>query len=186
LISHLNLNRFEKEEVPNDLNNQLHDLWAGLLNKLEADKLIETQNNCVIDSSKYAVVQEIREDLESSYDCQSSATNSYSLKPSDSSNKSRVNKFNAVLFKVGEAKSKENSLPSFNFESVSDPLTISFKGLNLFLKSNHQKLLTNVSGVVKHHKITALMGPSGAGTVINDLKYAATKVFTLLQVRQHY
>ena len=56
--------------------------------------------------------------------------------------------------------------PSFSFEMVSQPLTISFKGLNLLLKKNRQKLLTNVSGVVKHHEITALMGPSGAGKLI--------------------
>ena len=56
--------------------------------------------------------------------------------------------------------------PSFSFEMVSEPLTISFKGLNLLLKKNRQKILTNISGVVKHHEITALMGPSGAGKLI--------------------
>ena len=55
---------------------------------------------------------------------------------------------------------------TFSFEVVPEPLTISFKGLNLLLKKNCKKLLTNISCVVNHHEITALMGPSGAGELI--------------------
>ena len=51
----------------------------------------------------------------------------------------------------------------FKFTEVSDPLSISFRGLSLVLKSSRKKIITDVSGIIEHHKLTALMGPSGAG-----------------------
>jgi hypothetical protein len=51
----------------------------------------------------------------------------------------------------------------FKFTEVSDPLSISFRGLNLVLKSSRKKIITDVSVIIEHHKLTALMGPSGAG-----------------------
>jgi ABC-type multidrug transport system fused ATPase/permease subunit len=161
-----------------------HNLWAGLLQKMEADNLIESHNNHKPPNiTTHTVVQEIVEDLESNQvaDFQPSSTRSYvpisssssSYAPiprsarsdvliSNSSSNPRTDKETPTLFQAEESKTTDIS-PAFKFENVSEPLTISFKGLKLFLKANHQTLLTNVSGVVKHHKVTALMGPSGAG-----------------------
>lgn len=52
---------------------------------------------------------------------------------------------------------------AFQFEAVCEPMSISFKGLQLSLKSSRQKILSNISGAVRHHEMTALLGPSGAG-----------------------
>ena len=57
----------------------------------------------------------------------------------------------------------EEEEEEFKFTEVSDPLSISFRGLSLVLKSSRKKIITNVSGIIEHHKLTALMGPSGAG-----------------------
>ena len=51
----------------------------------------------------------------------------------------------------------------FKFRKIAQPINISFKGLSLYLKSNQQKILSNVSGSMEHSRITAVMGPSGAG-----------------------
>ena len=179
---------------------QHHDLWAGLLQKMEADNLIESHSYPKASSKTAHSV--IVEDLENnhvsgfqsssvrsyvpissattySYEPISSSTSSYdhiprSVRPdvpisSLSSNPQTVNE-TPVLFQAAAADEKEEkpteNVSSFKFENVAEPLTISFKGLKLFLKANQQMLLTNVSGVVKHHKVTALMGPSGAGRPI--------------------
>lgn len=66
---------------------------------------------------------------------------------------------------------------SFHFSTVTEPISISFRGLNLTLKSNQKKILHNVSGAVVHHRLTAVMGPSGAGK---------TTLLSLLRGIAHY
>ena len=57
----------------------------------------------------------------------------------------------------------EQQPSDFQFTEIVQPLNISFKGLSLYLKSNQQTILSNVSGSMEHSRITAVMGPSGAG-----------------------
>ena len=156
------LTRRSKDEMPED-GKQHHDLWTGLMQKMEGEHLVGSRSNTV-NAKSYAVVQEILEDLVSNQPDGGvqAATGAYAPKLSTACDPS-AGKNNLTLFQVEEEKKDANESTGFKFENVSEPLTISFKGLNLFLKANHQKLLTNVSGVVKHSKITALMGPSGAG-----------------------
>ena len=152
---------------------------------METDNLVERHKNHKPSIIKmHTIVQEIVEDLESNqvadfhpssirpYVPISSSNNSYTPVPrsaksdvpiSNSSPSLRADKETPTLFQAEEESKTTDISPSFKFENVSEPLTISFKGLKLFLKANHQTLLTNVSGVVNHHKVTALMGPSGAG-----------------------
>ena len=64
----------------------------------------------------------------------------------------------------GEVEGNTSEQPSdFKFRKIAQPINISFKGLSLYLKSNQQKILSNVSGSMEHSRITAVMGPSGAG-----------------------
>jgi hypothetical protein len=109
------------------------------------------------------LVEDLVHDLESNQlddDLQSSSSSLVSPVPIFTA---ETNTTKPTLNPAEETEDMDSGEP-FKFENISEPLTISFKGLNLFLKTNQQKLLTNISGVVKHHEITALMGPSGAGT----------------------
>ena len=124
--------------------------------------------NLIVDRRKRApkisdLVEYLVHDLESNQlddDLQSSSSSLVSPVPIFTA---ETNTTKPTLNPAEETEDMDSGEP-FKFENISEPLTISFKGLNLFLKTNQQKLLTNISGVVKHHEITALMGPSGAGT----------------------
>ena len=110
------------------------------------------------------LVEYLVHDLESNQlddDLQSSSSSLVSPVPIFTA---ETNTTKPTLNPAEETEDMDSGCEPFKFENISEPLTISFKGLNLFLKTNQQKLLTNISGVVKHHEITALMGPSGAGT----------------------
>lgn len=56
------------------------------------------------------------------------------------------------------------------------PIELSFKNLSLFLKGSGKKILSNVTGKLSPGRITAVMGPSGAGktTFLNALAGKAT------------
>mmetsp|Transcript_30790 Transcript_30790/g.42142 ORF Transcript_30790/g.42142 Transcript_30790/m.42142 type:complete len:927 (-) Transcript_30790:291-3071(-) len=152
---------------------QHHDLWFSLFQKMNAEYRIEDRNNSAsVHSKTNDEVEELVPDLESS--------NLSYLQSSSTSPVASVGIFNAETNTnptLKEERPMDTSDIPFNFENVSEPMTISFKGLNLFLKTNQQKLLTNISGVVKHHEITALMGPSGAGK---------TTLLSLLMGTAHY
>lgn len=129
---------------------------------MQAENLINFRNSrsASVYSESNDLVEDLVQDLESNKpdDFQSSSSSPVSPIPIFNAEKNT----SPTLNPVEESKDVDSDTP-FKFENVSEPLTISFKGLNLFLKTNQQKLLTNISGIVKHHEITALMGPSGAG-----------------------
>lgn len=56
------------------------------------------------------------------------------------------------------------------------PIEVSFVDLSLFLKGSGKKILSNVTGKLSNGRVTAVMGPSGAGktTFLNALAGKAT------------
>ncbi len=66
-----------------------------------------------------------------------------------------------ALIKQEKARREEES--GFKLMPVTTPLTVSFTGLNLVLKKDNKKVLSDVFGTIRSFNITALMGPSGAG-----------------------
>mmetsp|Transcript_13051 Transcript_13051/g.17791 ORF Transcript_13051/g.17791 Transcript_13051/m.17791 type:complete len:779 (+) Transcript_13051:50-2386(+) len=93
--------------------------------------------------------------------------------------------FEPSIHSPGESSTSNNRMPNkdetsnntFQFSEVTEPISISFRGLNLTLKSNQKTILHNVSGAVVHHRLTAVMGPSGAGK---------TTLLSLLRGIAHY
>ena len=86
--------------------------------------------------------------------------------------------YNPVFQSSLQPEELKNNIPEqqpidFQFTEFVHPLSISFKGLSLFLKSNQHTVLSNVSGSMEHSQITAVMGPSGAGisSVVLEIKY---------------
>jgi ABC-type multidrug transport system ATPase subunit len=64
------------------------------------------------------------------------------------------------------------ALPHFEFQPISEPITISFTNLTLQLPISKQILLNNAFGTIRPFEITCLLGPSGAGktTLLNLLR----------------
>lgn len=60
---------------------------------------------------------------------------------------------------------QENIHTDIEEENLATPrITIEFYGLNLFLQSRSKYVLKAASGILPESKLTAIMGPSGAGT----------------------